>query len=300
MCAWIWPSTPAGRLSKVTATLRSPLFAMSDVGLFQMSQAAGATWRSRLATADPKGFSSEDRESLGAAQAFFARWQERWEADGLYRSVVDWDKPKHYALTMLPYPSGDLNMGHWYAMTPSDARARFKRMQGFNVLFPMGFDAFGLPAEQHAIKTGEHPGIVTDQNCDRFLAQLKQLGLSYDWALLYAPAGPSAPPLRLRYRRPASAIQPAGTAWNHRSGHPLRVQPGQTADPDHPARWPGRGGPNPGEFPVFSRGSGNWGGETGSRWTGRSANQSARPENPRAEREPARQSPPFEGRPFEP
>ena len=80
------------------------------------------------------------------------KWQARWTDEGLYRSRVDWDRPKHYALTMLPYPSGDLHMGHWYAMTPSDARARFKRMQGYNVLFPMGFDAFGLPAENAALQ----------------------------------------------------------------------------------------------------------------------------------------------------
>ena len=66
-----------------------------------------------------------------------SRWQRRWEADGLYHAEVDWERPKHYALTMLPYPSGDLHIGHWYAMTPSDARARFMRMQGYNVLFPM-------------------------------------------------------------------------------------------------------------------------------------------------------------------
>lgn len=70
------------------------------------------------------------------------KWQEKWEADGLYHADIDYSRPKHYALTMLPYPSGDLHIGHWYAMTPSDARARFMRMQGYNVLFPMGFDAF--------------------------------------------------------------------------------------------------------------------------------------------------------------
>ena len=90
-------------------------------------------------------------------QAMEQKWQAKWEADKLYRAVIDESKPKHYALTMLPYPSGDLHIGHWYAMTPSDARARFKRMQGYNVMFPMGFDAFGLPAENAAIKEGIHP-----------------------------------------------------------------------------------------------------------------------------------------------
>ncbi len=85
------------------------------------------------------------------------RWQERWEADGLYHADIDPSKTKYYALTMLPYPSGDLHIGHWYAMTPSDARARFMRMRGFNVMFPMGFDAFGLPAENAAIKHNIHP-----------------------------------------------------------------------------------------------------------------------------------------------
>ena len=85
------------------------------------------------------------------------KWQKKWEEDKLYRSVIDESKPKHYALTMLPYPSGDLHIGHWYAMAPSDARARYMRMRGYNVLFPMGFDAFGLPAENAAIRHGIHP-----------------------------------------------------------------------------------------------------------------------------------------------
>jgi leucyl-tRNA synthetase len=109
------------------------------------------------------------------------RWQKKWEADKLYRSVIDESKPKHYALTMLPYPSGDLHIGHWYAMTPSDARARFKRMQGYNVLFPMGFDAFGLPAENAAIRDGVHPMKRTAENVERMRRQLRSMGAMFDW-----------------------------------------------------------------------------------------------------------------------
>ncbi len=109
------------------------------------------------------------------------KWQEKWEADKLYRSVIDESKPKHYALTMLPYPSGDLHIGHWYAMTPSDARARFMRMRGYNVLFPMGFDAFGLPAENAAIKEGIHPMKRTYENIERMRKQMKTMGAMFDW-----------------------------------------------------------------------------------------------------------------------
>jgi leucyl-tRNA synthetase len=109
------------------------------------------------------------------------KWQAKWDADKLYRSVMDETRPKHYALTMLPYPSGDLHIGHWYAMTPSDARARFKRMQGFNVLFPMGFDAFGLPAENAAIKEGVHPMKRTRENIERMRKQLRSMGAMFDW-----------------------------------------------------------------------------------------------------------------------
>jgi leucyl-tRNA synthetase len=109
------------------------------------------------------------------------RWQHEWEAEGLYRSKVDWDRPKHYALTMLPYPSGDLHMGHWYAMTPSDARARYMRMKGFNVLFPMGFDAFGLPAENAAVQRGIHPAKWTYENIERMRTQLRSMGAMFDW-----------------------------------------------------------------------------------------------------------------------
>ena len=108
-------------------------------------------------------------------RAIETSWQQRWEADGLYASTVDWDKPKHYALTMLPYPSGDLHMGHWYAMTPSDARARYMRMKGYNVLFPMGFDAFGLPAENAAVTRGIHPANWTWPNIERMRVQMKSM-----------------------------------------------------------------------------------------------------------------------------
>src|SRR5512136_2156851 len=109
------------------------------------------------------------------------RWQERWEKDGLYHSDIDSSRPKHYALTMLPYPSGDLHIGHWYAMTPSDARARFMRMRGYNVVFPMGFDAFGLPAENAAIRRGIHPKTWTYANIERMRKQLRSMGAMFDW-----------------------------------------------------------------------------------------------------------------------
>jgi leucyl-tRNA synthetase len=109
------------------------------------------------------------------------KWQARWESDGLYRSVVDSSRPKHYALTMLPYPSGNLHIGHWYAMTPSDARARYKRMTGYNVMFPMGFDAFGLPAENAAISRNIHPKEWTYANIANMRQQLRSMGAMFDW-----------------------------------------------------------------------------------------------------------------------
>ena len=109
------------------------------------------------------------------------KWQDKWEADGLYHADIDPSRQKFYALTMLPYPSGDLHIGHWYAMTPSDARARFKRMNGFNVMFPIGFDAFGLPAENAAIKHNTHPKEWTYANIERMRAQLRSMGAMWDW-----------------------------------------------------------------------------------------------------------------------
>jgi leucyl-tRNA synthetase len=109
------------------------------------------------------------------------RWQERWAESSLYKIDEDPEKTKHYALTMLPYPSGDLHVGHWYAMTPSDTRARFMRMRGYRVFFPIGFDAFGLPAENAAINRGIHPYKWTMSNIENMRGQLRQMGTMFDF-----------------------------------------------------------------------------------------------------------------------
>ena len=109
------------------------------------------------------------------------KWQKRWEETGLYRTVEDPARPKHYALTMLPYTSGDLHIGHWYAMAPSDAKARYMRMKGNNTFFPVGFDAFGLPAENAAIQRGIHPRKWTLDNVDRMRGQLRSMGAMWAW-----------------------------------------------------------------------------------------------------------------------
>ncbi len=119
------------------------------------------------------------------------KWQKQWAETELYRSVVDPTKEKYYALTMFPYPSGDLHMGHWYAMVPSDVRARWMRMQGKNVLFPMGFDAFGLPAENAAIKHNFHPLKWTYANMERMRGQLRSMGTMFDWTREIASCDPS-------------------------------------------------------------------------------------------------------------
>jgi leucyl-tRNA synthetase len=112
-----------------------------------------------------------------------AKWQRYWETNKTFSvTAIDKSRPKYYVLDMFPYPSGDgLHVGHPEGYTASDIVARYKRMRGFNVLHPMGWDAFGLPAEQYALKTGTHPKITTEKNVNRFRAQLKALGFSYDW-----------------------------------------------------------------------------------------------------------------------
>ncbi len=114
-------------------------------------------------------------------RAIDLKWQQRWADDDLYRVDDDDPRPRWYALTMYPYPSGDLHIGHWYAMAPSDAHARFMRMRGYNVLHPMGFDAFGLPAENAAINRGIHPVRWTMDNIERMRDQLRSMGATYDW-----------------------------------------------------------------------------------------------------------------------
>ena len=109
------------------------------------------------------------------------KWQERWAKDDLYRVEDNDSRPKWYDLTMYPYPSGDLHIGHWYAMAPSDCHARFRRMQGYNVLHPIGFDAFGLPAENAAISRGIHPFNWTMSNIENMRGQLRSIGAIYDW-----------------------------------------------------------------------------------------------------------------------
>jgi leucyl-tRNA synthetase len=110
-------------------------------------------------------------------------WQAYWAREKTFATPTDRTRPKYYVLDMFPYPSGDgLHVGHPEGYTASDIVARYKRMRGFNVLHPMGWDAFGLPAEQYAIKTGTHPKITTERNVKRFREQLEKLGLSYDWS----------------------------------------------------------------------------------------------------------------------
>jgi leucyl-tRNA synthetase len=114
--------------------------------------------------------------------SFEQQWRDRWEADALYAAHDDDPRPKRYELHMYPYPSGDLHIGHWYAMTGPDIVARMHRMQGYNVMFPMGFDGFGLPAENAAIDRGVHPAKWTYANIENMRRQMRLMGASFDWA----------------------------------------------------------------------------------------------------------------------
>lgn len=119
------------------------------------------------------------------------KWQQHWFENKTFKTGIDANKPKYYVLDMFPYPSGaGLHVGHPLGYIASDIMARYKRLQGFNVLHPMGFDAFGLPAEQYAIETGTHPAISTQKNIDRYKEQLKNIGFSYDWDREISTASP--------------------------------------------------------------------------------------------------------------
>ena len=120
------------------------------------------------------------------------KWQEYWEKNNTFKTDTwDFSKPKYYALDMFPYPSGvGLHAGHPEGYTATDIVSRMKKMQGYNVLHPMGFDSFGLPAEQFAVDTGNHPAIFTNQNIQTFTAQLKMLGFSFDWDRAFSTTDP--------------------------------------------------------------------------------------------------------------
>ena len=120
------------------------------------------------------------------------KWQQVWQQQNAFQATEDPQKPKFYALDMFPYPSAaGLHVGHVLGYTATDIVSRFHRMRGFNVLHPMGWDAFGLPAEQHAIETGEHPAQLTYRNIANFKKQLNRLGMSYDWSREFATCDPT-------------------------------------------------------------------------------------------------------------
>ncbi|TKY53984.1 Leucine--tRNA ligase [Spatholobus suberectus] len=165
-----------------TKTLRSPRFP------------ATLSFRNRgrsITNSAPNGGVNEtelQKQPVNRAYPFHEiepKWQRFWEHNRTFRTPdddIDATKPKYYVLDMFPYPSGaGLHVGHPLGYTATDILARYKRMQGYNVLHPMGWDAFGLPAEQYAIETGTHPKLTTVRNINRFRAQLKSLGFSYDW-----------------------------------------------------------------------------------------------------------------------
>ncbi|AZQ62249.1 leucine--tRNA ligase [Flammeovirga pectinis] len=115
--------------------------------------------------------------------SFEPKWQKYWQENNIYKVDIDKSKPKYYALDMFPYPSGaGLHVGHPMGYIASDIVSRFKRLKGFNVLHPMGFDSFGLPAEQYAIETGQHPAITTEANIKTFKGQMNKIGFSFDWS----------------------------------------------------------------------------------------------------------------------
>ena len=135
-----------------------------------------------------KEWAIEDRYNFRTIES---KWQKIWDDEKAYKVEIDKSKEKFYALVEFPYPSGaGLHVGHPRSYTALDVIARKKRMQGLNVLYPMGFDAFGLPAENYAIKTGVHPAVSTKANIENFTKQLKSLGFSFDWDRCFSTCDP--------------------------------------------------------------------------------------------------------------
>ncbi|MDB4866741.1 MAG: leucine--tRNA ligase [Cohnella sp.] len=134
---------------------------------------------------------SQDNQQGYKPQTIEPKWQKYWDEHKTFRTLEEPDKPKFYALDMFPYPSGaGLHVGHPEGYTATDIVSRYKRMKGFNVLHPMGWDAFGLPAEQYALQTGRHPRDITVENINNFRRQIKSLGFSYDWDREFSTTDP--------------------------------------------------------------------------------------------------------------
>ncbi|MBI3974604.1 MAG: leucine--tRNA ligase [Chloroflexi bacterium] len=193
------------RLDSAVAHLREMLLIESSAELEQSQQrfsihsltksyALARTdddWRAR-ATARLNEFFHEARVSDLRLPEIEAKWQQRWETDELNVVSEGSDRPKWYALAMITYPSAHhLHIGHWYSYAPADAHARFMRMRGYNVLFPFGFDSFGLPSENHALLSGIHPQVSTMQNIDRMRQQVRAMGGSFDWTREIVCSDPS-------------------------------------------------------------------------------------------------------------
>lgn len=154
-----------------------------------------------------------NKETISAIEE---KWRKSWEEEQIYRVETNPERPKYYVLDMFPYPSGaGLHVGHPLGYIASDIVARYKRLKGFNVLHPMGFDAFGLPAEQYAIQTGQHPAITTSKNIETYKQQLKRIGFSYDWSREVQTCDPSY------YKWTQWIFMQLFNAWYNKNAAPL-------------------------------------------------------------------------------
>jgi leucyl-tRNA synthetase len=146
------------------------------------TEPAGAAPSATRGAVEEAPFAARARVERYDPRELEPRWQARWDELGMHRTDLrDESRPKHYLLTMYPYPSGDLHIGHWSIKTPTDAIARYRRMNGYNVFFPIGFDAFGLPAENAAIQRGIHPLPWTIRNIENMRRQIRSMGATFDW-----------------------------------------------------------------------------------------------------------------------